>query len=366
MINDTEIDETICDISRAANLPPEMYTSKEIFAAEQRAIFSREWIYACRADQVAKPGDYVTVEIAGAPVVVVCDKNGTVRAHSAVCRHRSALIVEGQGCAHLLRCPYHGWSYSLDGRLLGAPLMNKAENFDPADYGLVSLRAEVWEKFVFVNLDVDAPSLADKLAPLSKRLEQYALHEFRYAGSGGYTVRTNWKLWVENGMEEYHIPATHPKTLQPVQPMEEWITEPSGEAYEILLFPRSYITGTVKSPSDKGDDAAAVALIYPNFSFSPLPGVLITFDHRPIDEAHTQLVIDYYFRPDVIARDDFQDTLRGYQEALHEILIEDNHILASAYQGMESPLSRRGRYSMREQIPHRLHKYVLERLRANC
>lgn len=369
MMGLTEIEMTAREINSAYNLTPEMYTSAEVYAAEERAIFAREWIFGCPVDKVAKPGDYVTTTVAGAPLIIVRGADGVVRAFSSVCRHRSALVAEGEGCAKSFRCPYHGWLYGLDGKLLAAPLMDKARDFNRADFGLVSARAEVWENFVFVNLDPDAPSLSDKLAPLSKRLKGYRINEFRYAKRMEYTIRTNWKLYTENSMEEYHVPVVHAETLQPAQPMNEWISEaPTGGLYDILLFPRALFTSEnavegFSIPSGIEETALTQALIYPNLLLIPMPDSMAVMEHRPVDVAHTNVRLDYYFRPESFEREDFADRQQVYFDSTARVLMEDNAILVSTFKGMESRLSRRGRYAIREQIPHRLHNFVLTRLR---
>jgi choline monooxygenase len=368
MMEPAEIDSTAREINAAHNLTPAMYTSQDVYAAEERAIFAREWVFGCPVDKVAKPGDYVTTTVAGAPIVIVRGADDVIRAFSAVCRHRAALIAQGEGCTKAFRCPYHGWTYGLDGALRAAPLMDKAKDFQRKDYGLVGVLAEVWENFVFINLDPNAAPLRPRLAPLSERLKGYRINEFRHAHRMEYTIRTNWKLYTENSLEEYHIPIVHPNTLQPAQPMNEWISEPpTGGLYDIIVFPRAYYTADnaiegFPSPPDLTESVATVCLVYPNLLIAPMPDSMMVMEHKPVDVAHTNVRIDFFFRPEAFAHPEFATRQHVYYDAIATILKEDNVILMSTFKGMESRLSRRGRYAFREQIPHRLHNFVLSRL----
>jgi choline monooxygenase len=357
-----DLDLTRRELSSAFNLPPDMYTSEAIFAAERKAIFSREWIYVCRADQIANSGDYWTKEIAGAPLVIVRDKDGAVRAHSSVCRHKGAIIVEGHGNAKAFRCHYHGWTYGLDGKLVAAPLMNKSKDFSRCEFGLISVAAEVWEGLVFVNLDAHAPSLQAKLAPLSGRFTDYRLGDMVCTSSLEYETATNWKLYVANGMEEYHIPVAHAKTLEPIMPMRDHVTEPPGGYYEILSIARAFGDSPLPRIANFQGNTTITALIYPNLIVSATPDSFYTFDHQPIDASQTRVKIDIFFPRSTAARADFAEHARAYHEGLDVIIQEDNVALASTYKGLSSPLSRRGRYAFREQIVHRLDNYVLNRL----
>ena len=360
-ISGIDCEPTRRELSAAFNLPPEMYTSEAIFAAEQKAIFSREWIYVCRVDQVQNSGDYWTVEVAGAPLMIVRDKDGTVRAHSSVCRHKGAIVAAGHGNATSFRCKYHGWTYGLDGALLAAPLMNKSKDFSRGDFGLVSVRAEIWEGLVFVNLDAKAPSLAARLAPLSARFKNYRLENMVCTKTQEYATPTNWKLFVANSMEEYHIPVTHAKTLEPYMPMRDHVTEPAGGAYEILT-----IIAREESPFPRvatvPDNTTITALIYPNLVVSASPDSFHTFIHVPIDVSHTVVKADFFFPRETVSRSDFAEHAKAHYAGLDIILEEDNVALTATYKGLSSPLSKRGRYAFREAIVHRLDNYILDRL----
>ncbi|MGB1823458.1 MAG: aromatic ring-hydroxylating oxygenase subunit alpha, partial [Ilumatobacteraceae bacterium] len=160
-------------VAEAVTLPPALYTSEEVLEFERDAIYAREWLCVGRAERIPEPGDWFTVNIAREPIIVVRDKEGDVRAMSAVCQHRAMQVCEGEGNTTTFKCPYHHWIYGLDGRLLGAPAMERTENFEKSDWGLPQMRVELWMGFIFVNLDADA-------APLSPTLERYSKYLVNY------------------------------------------------------------------------------------------------------------------------------------------------------------------------------------------
>ncbi len=198
---------------RATTLPGRYYTSEDVFAREQDRIFGRRWICVGRSADVANPGDYACPRIAGESLIVVRGRDERVRAFYNVCRHRGTRICsEERGhFAGGMACPYHGWTYGLDGALLGAPLMGEVSWFDKADYPLHPAALEEWEGFLFAHLEPrSAPPLQDALRPLSGRFGPWRLPELTAARRIEYDVRTNWKLIFQNFSECYHCPPVHP------------------------------------------------------------------------------------------------------------------------------------------------------------
>ena len=166
LLNDdllASLDTSVSEVATAATLPPELYTSDEFLGFEKEALFMREWLCVGRGERIPEPGDWFTVTLLEEPVIVARDKEGEVRAMSAVCQHRAMAVCEGQGNDTTFKGPYHHWIYGLDGRLLGAPAMERTDDFDKGEWGLPQLRVEEWMGFVFVNFDPDASALAPTL-----------------------------------------------------------------------------------------------------------------------------------------------------------------------------------------------------------
>ena len=241
-------------LERGATLPPRCYTDPALYAREEERIFRRAWLPVCRADQLAEPGDYLALDLAGEPLVAVRGRDGVLRVLSNVCRHRFMPLAAGSGRANAFQCPYHLWSYALDGRLLGAPGMEGTRCFERAATRLPELRSEVWQGFLFVNLDGEASPLAERLAALEPRLANFRLGEMSTLAVLDYDSPWNWKVMLENGAESYHHMGPHAGTLEPLLPaLASVVPEQTGE----FLFARN--------PTRDGGPLPCL--------FEPLPGL---------------------------------------------------------------------------------------------
>ena len=204
-----ELAATLRPLEDAITLPLHCYTSNKWYEREVENIFLKEWLCVGRVDQVADPGDFFTLRLMGEPIVIVRGDQGNINALSTICRHRAMEVVEGEGNRRSFQCPYHAWTYSLQGNLIGAPEMEKTRNFDKSKCALPALRTETWEGFIFVNFDSRAKPLSPSLAPLSRRLKNYQLSDMRGTKPLVYEGNWNWKLWIENFMEAYHVLGLH-------------------------------------------------------------------------------------------------------------------------------------------------------------
>src|SRR2546430_5744921 len=197
----------------ARTLPGRYYAAPDVFALEQERIFARHWICVGRDATLAAPGDYFLVDIAGESIIVLRDQSGELRAYYNVCRHRGTRLCEAKTgrLSETIQCPYHAWTYALDGRLLGAPHMHEVEGFDKKAYPLHSVALAEWEGFLFLNLDLAATPSAQWFAPLAKRFSRYNLATLRTVRRIEYDVKANWKLILQNYNECLHCPTIHPE-----------------------------------------------------------------------------------------------------------------------------------------------------------
>ena len=201
----------------AKTLPQQYFVSPEVFAREQEKIFSRQWVCVGHQSEIAKAGDYFVREVAGESLIILRDKGGKLRGFYNVCRHRGTRLREdraGQAaCGHVtvIQCPYHAWTYGLDGRLIGAPHMDEGQRFNKADYPLHAVNLALWEGFIFVNLARASAPLEEWFAPLVGKFTHWNLAKLRSAKRTEYDVRANWKLIFENYSECYHCPLVHPQ-----------------------------------------------------------------------------------------------------------------------------------------------------------
>src|SRR6201998_2696210 len=195
-------------VARASTIPAAWYVDPRIAELERLSVFSKTWQPVARADQLQAPGQFISTTVAGEPIVVVRGNDGTLRAFYNVCRHHAAAVVtQPCGRAGLLHCPYRGWNYGLDGSLKGMPEFEGVENFDRAQNGLLPIRVETWECFVFVNLDPNAISLNEFLGGLVKRIAPLGISKLHCFDRRTYDIHCNWKVYVDNYLDGgYHVP----------------------------------------------------------------------------------------------------------------------------------------------------------------
>lgn len=199
-------------LENSISMPPSAFTSNHILQLEREKIFSKEWVCVGREDELEAPGCYFTTEVNEVPVVVTRDLQGQLRALINICQHRMARVADGAGKARVLTCPYHAWAYNLNGKLMNAPKMDDKE-FDRENCRLRSLKLEVWESLIFVNLDEDAEPLAPRLAGLSETLKNYRMSDMKTLWREEQIWDANWKIACENFLEAYHLESLHRDNL---------------------------------------------------------------------------------------------------------------------------------------------------------
>src|SRR4051812_47504522 len=205
-------------VERSGTLPNDWYTSPELYELEQRTLFREVWHFVGRAEQVSEPGQYFTCEIAGEEIVVSRGRDGELRALSNVCLHRAGPVAMGCGKRNAFQCPYHGWTFELDGRLRRARGMEGTEDLDTDRMRLPQFRVGTWGPTVWVTLEDTAPPLDVWLGDVTPRLANYGVDRLRFAGGRRWRIRCKWKLYVDNYMEGYHIPLVHPRLAQSLSP----------------------------------------------------------------------------------------------------------------------------------------------------
>lgn len=212
-------------------MPSSFYSDPALLELERRELFGNEWVCIGRVDEIPTPGDHLTFQLCDEPLVAVHGEDGVVRVLSNVCRHRGALVVDGRGSSTHLLCPYHHWSYGLDGGLQRAPRLEEHRDFQPASCALPSFATEQWMGFLFVSLAPDPTPLAPRLAGLEALVAPYHLELAATRFVTDEVWPTNWKCFVENFMEGYHLTPLHRTTLHPVNPTRLCRHYPPGEGY---------------------------------------------------------------------------------------------------------------------------------------
>src|SRR5437899_520643 len=329
-------------LPEARTIPSTWYTDERIFDLEKRTVFSRSWHFAARVDQLREPGDYVTSEIAGEPIVLVCGNDKSLRAFFNVCRHHAAAIMtEAAGHANQMRCPYHGWTYSLEGELKGTPDFSGVCNFDRNENGLVSVESAKWEKWVFVRLDgrqslplntaIDGLQnfLGTDLTDQFHRLNLQDLHSFERRH---YTLDCNWKVFVDNYLDGgYHVPYLH-KGLDSVLDYSNYTIE-NGERFCLQSSPIVTAGAEPETGAVRRGERALYYWIYPNFMINWYDSAMDTNLVVPHGVDKTEVIIDFYF-PDSSAS--AREHNRASIEVGQRIQDEDVSICKSVQRGLNS------------------------------
>lgn len=331
----------------ALALPGEAYVDRDVFAAEQARVFRAGWAPVARVSDVARPGDYLSVDLGGAPLVVTND-GGTLRVLSRVCRHRGMPVAEGRGSAKALTCPYHLWRYDLDGRLAAAPGMERSAVFDRADCALPQMRSEVWGGWIFVNLEGQASPLAPQLGGLAERLGEIRPERMVTADVLTFPSPWNWKVMVENFLESYHHIGPHRDSLQKSNPGLSTYEGAASDLFTVLENP----------PADESHGAFVVAAIFPLtlmfFTEGETP-LGVWYELADIETDHFTLKIHLLAPPEFAAVPEFVALYREQVTAIH---LEDVPACQGVQQGVASPLYRPGPLSHLEQPLWRFHRHL--------
>lgn len=216
---------------QARTLTPLYYTSPEFLLLEEDHIFRKEWVCIGHSLEIPKPGDYYTTELVGEQLLVVRSENNRIRVLSNVCRHRGNMLVQGSGTQKNFTCPYHAWTYNSKGQLVSAPLMDRVEGFDKSKCTLPIFASEIWQGFIYVNLNGNASPLAERLNDLMPHIQNYRLEDRNLVHVEDTVWNTNWKCLTENFMEGYHLTPTHLKTLHPMTPTSLCEKMPKGDYF---------------------------------------------------------------------------------------------------------------------------------------
>jgi choline monooxygenase len=348
------------DLSRATTLPAGWYTDPRYLESEREKVFWRTWQPVGHARDVAEAGQYFAAEIVGEPIVVTRSaSDGKLRAFSNVCRHRASLIASGKGQGNVLKCPYHGWTYQLDGRLLGAPEFDGVNDWDRANVCLPEYRVEAWGPFVFVNVDGEAPPLAEAMGAIPAEIESLgcAIGDLRFSCRRDYLIDCNWKVYVDNYLEGYHLPAAHPGLFRELD-YAQYRVDPF-RWYSSQHAPLRAASGEEKRQySGAADDRRALYFwIFPNFMLNVYPDNLSSNIILPVGHDKTLTVFEWFQFP---GRGEVREDTIAFSD---EIQREDIAICESVQKGLQSRGYDRGRFSVkRENGVHHFHLLMAEML----
>lgn len=372
------LDEATSEVNRAKPLPPSCYVSPDFFEFERRAIFEREWICVGHAGRIPEPGDFFTLKFLDDPLLVTRDKDGEIRVMSAVCQHRGMLVTEGSGHGNVFRCPYHFWTYGLDGRLLGAPAMERRIEFDKECHGLPQLKVETWNGFIFAHLDGEAEPLAPTLGGLTEVLRNFRLDGAAWVDGGTFEdLPWNWKIMSENFVDGYHNNRLH-HGVGDVMPCE------GAEFVEFVADRDSHITRsnrTLQMDASFNPTTKAILPIFPElteadrwrWSFALVPPTLaiaitadqvVFFTILPDGPDCISIQIGYLFDPAVPQMPLFDLLLEQAKSGVNNFNVQDIHANTMVQEGLGSRFAPRGPYSWQEETLQQFNRWLVRRYRS--
>ncbi|MBY6153895.1 Rieske 2Fe-2S domain-containing protein [Vannielia litorea] len=352
---------------QARAMPPSVYTSEAFLELELEHIFQREWFCVGRASALSEPGDYLTCELAGQPVVVVRDGAG-IRAMSNVCLHRMSTLLEGRGRVRSIVCPYHAWTYNLDGSLRGAPAMGQNEGFCKGDYQLPELRCEVWLGWVFVTLDPEAAPVAERLAEVEALIAGYDMARYTESFFEEHVWDTNWKVLAENFMESYHLPVCHAGTIGGLSRLDEMICPPGRAAfnYHTILKDDSLRIAMAHPSNDRleGDARRTTYLLalYPSLLITLTPGYFWYLSLHPKGPGQVSIRFGGGMSDDYAGDADAAENFTALKTLLDDVNVEDRGCTEKVYLGLSSQAARPGHLSHLERPNYDFARYLLARI----
>jgi Rieske 2Fe-2S family protein len=355
----------------ARTLAGEYFTSSGVFADERERIFARQWNCVGRSSSIARSGDFLVRTIAGESLIVVRGADATIRAFFNTCRHRGTrLCAESSGSfSETIRCPYHAWTYTTDGRLIGAPHMQEAEGFDKRDYPLHQAAVAEWEGFVFVNIATAPEPFAEVWAPVLERFARFDLPSLIVGHRVTYDVHANWKLVFANYSECLHCPTIHPElsTVLPYQSGANDLVEgPFLGGYMEIKAPnesatisgRSCGVRISESLSDEDSRRAHYYTLMPNMLLSVHPDYVNYYILTPVAPDRTTVESEWMFSPRNVANEAFNPT--DAIEFWDVTNRQDWAIVEASQAGVSSRRYEPGPYSPRESMPAAWDRAYLE------
>ena len=355
-------------IASASTIPSRLYTDPVYLELERERIFGRAWQLVGRADQVAQQGQFFTADVADEGIVVVRDgdkEQPLLRGFHNVCLHRAGPVATGCGRRQTMQCRYHGWTYNLRGELIHAPEMEGVERFTPEDMHLKPVQVATFGPLVFANLDLKAPPLEEFLEDIPERTARFDIESMRWVMRRDYVLNCNWKVYVDNYLEGYHVPVVHPGLHKELE-YDAYHVEPH-RYYSLQHAPLRPVRGPAaertyvpSSEERSADDAPQYYWLFPNIMLNVYFGQMQTNVILPLSHDRTLTIFEWYaVNPPADVTDDATWTkLLAFSD---EIQAEDIEICEAVQKNLRSRVYDRGRYSVkRENGVHHFHSLLHE------
>jgi choline monooxygenase len=332
-------------LEKAATLPSNLYFGESVLEQERKRIFNSTWQLAGRLEQLPEVGSFFTFDVAGESIVIVRGKDEKIRGFFNVCRHRAGPVAQGSGCRSSLQCAYHGWTYSLDGNLLGTPAFEGVECFNKSDNGLVPVKVELWEQFIFVNLNLQSLALADFLEEIPALTKPFNISNMKFVERRDYVIHCNWKVYVDNYLEGYHLPMIHPGLMRELDFANYRTITHRYSSRQDAPIRQSSSNDAKRYYAGDGETPALYFWVFPNLMVNINPETLSTNLIVPLSPEKT-LTIFEWFAEDVQS-EEAQKKMLATIEFSDEVQQEDIAICEAVQRGLRSVAYDRGRYSVR-------------------
>jgi choline monooxygenase len=353
------------DLSRASTIPRRWYVGPEFLEEEKKKVFSKSWQAVGHVAEVSRPGDFLSCEVFGEPVVIVRSIENELRAFSNVCRHRAHPVALGKGNRKSLQCGYHGWTYGLNGQLLAAPEFEGVQDWNKTNVCLPSIHCETWGPYIFVNLDSAPVPLFEVLGniPMEVRQAGFPVEKMRFIERRDYLVPCNWKVYIDNYLEGYHIPMAHPGLFREIdyaQYRVETFRYYSSAHAPIRSAKEGEIPGRDRRyVRNESESSALYYWIFPNFMINIYPDNLQANIIVPVSANQTLTIFEWFFLG--------EGTGNGWESLQQSIAFsdqiqkEDIEICSQVQRGLLSSSYQQGRYSVkRENGVHHFHMLLYE------
>ena len=353
------------------SLPAWCFTSQAFHDAEVEHVFMKTWVFVGHVSELPDAGDYLTMTIAGEPIIVMRDREGGLGAFSNTCMHRGARLLEGKGNKRSIVCPYHMWTYGTDGQLLSAPLMERTRDFEMCDHGLMRLRLETWDGFMFVNFDAEAESLVGYLGDLPEQFKSYNFSDMVVTRRVEYALESNWKIYAENATECYHTPVVHGGSLgrqvdNLVMTKGNWTAIHVPQETSIAVLPGDS-TDLPHIPGLEGlcKTGTHFALVYPGVTLCCTQDCMWWLAVYPEGPERSTLRVGMCFPKSTTELSHFAATVQNYYRRWDLGAREDNAIAAVQQRGLQARRRPPGRMSYDEPAVHAFAEWIKQRVIDN-
>ena len=362
---------TSVPFEQARAMPTSVYTSEDFVEAELKHVFRKDWYCVGRADALSKTGDYVTAELAGQPIAVLRDADHQLRAMSNVCLHRMSTLLQGRGNAKTIVCPYHAWTYNLDGKLRGAPAMSQNDAFCKDHYRLPQVRCEEWLGWVFVCLDPNAEPVSVQLAEVADMIAAYDMTNYSESFYEEHVWDTNWKVLAENFMESYHLPVCHAGTIGGLSKLEDMVCPPGRPAfnYHTILKDESLriaMAHPTKNDRLKGEERRTTYLLalYPSLMITLTPGYFWYISLHPKGPGQVHIRFGGGMSNDFAEDTDISENFTQLKILLDEVNVEDRGCTEKVFNGLCSDAATPGHLSHLERPNYDFAQYLMGKIAA--